>query len=135
MIRHSHEFLLIPSDRLPDGNKKREQLMLELSSDALGSWLGCISDRRRAKRFQGGCITKDPYWKPGAMIERQPEHIREQLRRLKSDDISETDLTFLFQYGTSAYEDENYEYGFGGAKALTPRTVWKLPGSNPDRCP
>ena len=139
MFLHSHEFRLIPSERLPDGPKKREMLMLELAHRAWNEgncYVGVRGDQRRRLRHQGrhAEVATDEFWRPGAFIERQPPEVRERLRNLKSEDIADVHLWSYFT--EMMYPDEfPQKVGFGGKAATTPSTVWKVGGGNPDRSP
>jgi SOS-response transcriptional repressor LexA len=111
MLKSSHEFDTLPSERHSNGRSKAEELLRNLAEYAY-SWSLCPSDRsgkarRLRERVQRGEAQEVPMCfetQPGAFIEKESERVREILRTLRSEDAQ--DLAGLRVEGWEA-EDPN----------------------------
>ncbi len=98
MLRHSHEFTNLPSERGPHSNAAKLMLKLIDHAASLGSFSYYVPAERakRAQRMvrdrarEGRPVeTLDFDTRPGAFIERESEEVRLLLKELTSDDLNE----------------------------------------------
>jgi hypothetical protein len=101
MLRHSHEFLELPSERSKASSKAGSVMLKVMDNAAAFSSFGYNLLSDKAKRAQdrlqraierGEEIELEFETRPGAFIERQSEEVRAQLRKLTSFDLREIQI-------------------------------------------
>lgn len=98
MLRHSHEFTDLPSERGPHSPAAKAMLRLIDLASGYGTFSYYVpAERARRAQRRVRDLAKDGRavesldfdTQPGAFIERESEEVRSLLRELKSEDVAE----------------------------------------------